>query len=88
MSATFAFVIDTGDSNFRKSDSRELFTRVGDSFVTCMGLKGQDQAAREVRRVAVDGLSLIELEGPWDAICYAGASTLQLDFWGEVGHLS
>lgn len=84
LSATIALVIDT-DIDFRSSESRELFTRVKRSFLSCMGSRGPDQASREIRRVAIEGLQLVELEGPWGADCYVGSTTLQLGFglkWG------
>lgn len=85
MSATIVLVIDTGTTNYSAAESRDLLVALGDSFISCMGLRNSKRAIRHVQRVPMEELPLVELEGPWDATCDAGVSTLKLGFgikWG------
>lgn len=80
MSATtiFAFEVSITDLlKLKKTD--ELARQIGNDYCNCMLTKfGLEKNFVEVGPVAISELDMVELDGPWESVCWIGASTLTI----------
>ena len=80
MSATTIFVIDVTIADLlalRKSD--DLLQKIGKDYCGCIFRRfGLSRESVEVDPVAIHELGMVELDGPWESVCWIGASTLTI----------
>lgn len=80
MSATTVFVLEVAITDLlmlRKSD--DLARQIGSDYCSCMFSRfGLKKEFVEVDAVPVRELSMVEIEGPWEPVCWIGASTLTI----------